>query len=148
MYTKSMWSRTSLQYTSSYREWMQTMPFCMRKHQSVSETCNSCRVREWVRVIVKVARLCWLFVNAFFYCLARTMSADQVRTKDDELLKRVLDHLNQMLVQRCFPVTILSNHRAKSLCVHGLTFNLCLGRWIYMLYLSSHALLPMICVHS
>ena len=68
LYTKSMWSRTSLQYTSSYTEWMQKNALnCMRKQK----TCNSCRVREWA--IVKVARLCWLFVNAFCYCLARTI---------------------------------------------------------------------------
>ena len=48
------------------------MPFCMRKHSvCIRKACNSCRVHEWV--IVKVARLCWLFVNAFFYCLARTI---------------------------------------------------------------------------
>ena len=99
-YQNPFWSRACTNGTQSPCDrahhcntlWMQTMPFCMRKHQSVSETCNSCRVREWVRVIVKVARLCRLFVNAFVYCLVRTIL---VRTKDDELLKRVPIYLSR-----------------------------------------------------
>ena len=55
-------------------------------------------VAGFVNGLLKVARLCWLFVNAIFYCLARTIfSADLVRTKDDELLKGVLGPIHDWL---------------------------------------------------